>query len=80
MKKTMLFLSIAAAMTVLSGQALAKSTILNTAGTNTAVFDDKEVQISDPSSGFYSDSTNTTAMYTLLAAIGNANGQTNNTI
>ena len=80
MKKTMLFLSIAAAMTALSGQALAKSTILNTAGTNTAVFDDKEVQISDPSSGFYSDSTNTTAMYTLLAAIGNANGQTNNTI
>lgn len=80
MKKTMLFLSIGAALAVLTGQVCAESTILQGTGTNTKVFDGKEVQISNPNRGFYLDDAQTQVMYTLLAAQGNENGQANNTI
>lgn len=76
-----MFLSIGTAFSLLCGQVSALSTILNDAGKHTIIsFGDTKVEITSPNQGFYSDSTNTTAMFTLLAAIGNAKGETSNTI
>ena len=71
---------VSAALTVLTGQAYAASTILDQEGTHTRTFDEADIRIDSPSTGFYNSPGRETALYTLLAAVGKANGQTSNTI
>lgn len=80
MKRTMVFWSVGLALTLMGGQGFAASTTLNKEGTNVKNFDDINVSISSPNSGFYIKEAAKTAMFSLLAAVGSKNGSKVNTI
>ena len=79
-KKTKIYLLVGAALSVMTAQAFGASTLLNKPGTHTQTFDDVDVRLDTPSTGFYNSVGNKTAMYTLLAAVGASDGKTSNTI
>ena len=80
MKRTMVFWSVGLALTLMGGQGFAASTTLNEEGTNVKNFDDINVSISSPNSGFYIKEAAKTAMFSLLAAVGSKDGSMVNTI
>ena len=80
MKRTMVFWSVGLALTLMGGQGFAASTTLNKEGTNVKNFDDIDVSISSPNSGFYIKEAAKTAMFSLLAAVGSKDDSKVNTI
>ena len=77
MKKTMISLAVSAAITILSGQTLAKSIMATNDGENEVTETGETIELRTPNSGFYIDEAENTKMFTLVTAQGNGTTKAN---
>lgn len=77
MKKTIISLAVSAAITILSGQTLAKSIMATNDGENEVTETGENIELRTPNSGFYIDEAENTKMFTLVTAQGNGTTKAN---
>lgn len=77
MKKTIISLAVSAAITILSGQTLAKSIMATNDGENEVTETGETIELRTPNSGFYIDEAENTKMFTLVTAQGNGTTKAN---
>ena len=77
MKKTIISLAVSAAITILSGQTLAKSVMATNDGENEVTETGENIELRTPNSGFYIDEAENTKMFTLVTAQGNGTTKAN---